>query len=174
MITYTDIPQGNPVALFTMENGETFEVTLYPEYAPQTCANFVALIQQCFYNGLTFHRVIEGFMAQGGDPEGNGTGGAPNHITGEFAANGFTQNTLSHEKGVISMARAYSPDSASSQFFICYEDVPYLDGQYAAFGKVTAGMETVERFLKTPRAMSSTGELSVPVTPIVIQTAVMK
>lgn len=172
--TYDSIPEGHPIVEFTMSDGQKFEITLYPEYAPQTCANFLALVEEGFYDGLTFHRVVDGFMAQGGDPKGDGTGGAEHTITGEFAANGFEQNTLKHEKGVVSMARSQFYDSASSQFFICYEDASYLDGQYAAFGKVTSGMETVESFLETERTENSSGELAVPVTPITIESAKVK
>ncbi|MCR5150734.1 MAG: peptidylprolyl isomerase [Clostridiales bacterium] len=158
-------------ALFTMENGETFTIELYPEYAPATCENFAKLVSEGFYNGLTFHRVVEGFMAQGGDPEGTGTGGSDETIYGEFSSNGFTKNTLSHTRGVVSMARSSDPNSASSQFFICYSDSDtFLDGNYAAFGKVIDGMETVDNFLKIERTYSG-GELSSPVTPIVIKTA---
>ncbi|MBO5895756.1 MAG: peptidylprolyl isomerase, partial [Clostridia bacterium] len=121
-----------------------------------------------FYNGLTFHRVIDGFMAQGGDPEGKGCGGSDENIKGEFRINGVN-NTLSHTRGVISMARSSNPNSASSQFFICYGDCTFLDGQYAAFGKVTEGMEVVDDFLKIDRRMSFGGERSVPVEPIVMK-----
>ena len=143
---------------------------LYPEYAPQTVQNFVDLVTDGFYDGVGFHRVVEGFMAQGGDPEGTGMGGSGVEIPGEFAANGFAQNTLSHTRGVISMARSGDPNSASSQFFICYDDCTFLDGQYAAFGRVTEGMETVDNFLKIERRMSFGGERSTPVTPIVMKT----
>ena len=154
-----------------MENGSTFKMELYPEYAPKTVENYLKLVGEGFYNGLTFHRVVEGFMAQGGDPEGTGNGGAAETIPGEFASNGFTQNTLSHTRGVVSMARATPPDSASSQFFICYADASFLDGNYAAFGKVIEGMETVDDFLKIERTMGSDGAISKPVTPIVIASA---
>lgn len=172
--TYTKIPTGHPVVEFKMSDGQKFEITLYPEYAPQTCANFLALVNANFYDGLTFHRVVEGFMAQGGDPEGTGAGGAENTIFGEFASNGFEQNTLKHEKGVVSMARSQLANSASSQFFICYEDITYLDGQYAAFGKVTKGMDTIESFLKIERTQNALGELATPVTPIKIASATVK
>ena len=154
-----------------MSDGQKFQVTLYPEYAPQTCANFLALVNAKFYDGLTFHRIIDGFMAQGGDPNGDGTGGAENTIVGEFASNGFEKNTLKHEKGTVSMARSSFADSASSQFFICYADASYLDGEYAAFGKVTKGMDTVDSFLKTERTANAIGELATPVTPIKIVSA---
>ena len=157
--------------LFTMENGNTFTIELYPEYAPETCANFKKLVNEGFYNGLTFHRVVEGFMAQGGDPDGTGSGGSPDKIKGEFSSNGFTQNTLSHKRGVVSMARTSNDNnSASSQFFICYADCDFLDGDYAAFGKVVDGMDTVDAFLDVERVYSN-NELSKPTTPIVIKTA---
>lgn len=152
----------------TMENNEEFVIELYPEYAPITVANFEKLVKSGFYNGLTFHRVIDGFMAQGGDPEGTGCGGSDENIKGEFLQNGVN-NTLSHTRGVISMARSGNPNSASSQFFICYDDCTFLDGQYAAFGKVTEGMEIVDNFLKIPRKMSFGGERSTPVSPIVMK-----
>ena len=153
----------------TMENGESFVIELCPEQAPITCENFLKLVKSGFYNGLTFHRVIDGFMAQGGDPEGTGCGGSDENIKGEFIRNGVN-NTLSHTRGVISMARSQSPNSASSQFFICYGDCTFLDGQYAAFGKVIEGMETVDNFLKIARRMSFNGERSIPVDPIVMKT----
>jgi len=134
----------NPIVTFEMENGKTFKVELYPEKAPNTVNNFLSLVQQGYYDGLIFHRVIAGFMIQGGDPNGTGTGGPGYHIKGEFASNGFKENDISHVRGVISMARAQHPDSAGSQFFVMHEDSDYLDGQYAAFGKVTEGMETVD------------------------------
>ena len=153
----------------TMENGGEFIIELYPEVAPITCENFLSLVKSGFYNGIGFHRVIDGFMAQGGDPEGTGCGGSGKNIKGEFAMNGV-MNTLSHTRGVISMARSQHPDSASSQFFICYGDCTFLDGQYAAFGKVTEGMEVVDDFLSIPRRMSFGGEVSVPTEPIVMKT----
>ncbi|MBQ6467012.1 MAG: peptidylprolyl isomerase [Clostridia bacterium] len=183
--TYTDIVTAAPGEtakagehtriLFTMENGGTFTIELYPEYAPKTCENFEKLVRQGFYDGLTFHRVMAGFMAQGGDPNGNGTGGAPETIPGEFANNGFEQNTLSHTRGVVSMARnSFNMDSASSQFFICYTDnhTSSLDGNYAAFGKVIDGMETVDDFLKV-QMLPNGNEVSKPATPIVIKSAVV-
>ncbi|MBQ7599870.1 MAG: peptidylprolyl isomerase [Clostridia bacterium] len=126
-----------------MENGGVIKIELYPEQAPITAANFEKLVKDGFYNGLTFHRIIEGFMIQGGDPTGTGMGGSSENIKGEFLRNGVN-NTLKHTRGVISMARSSDPDSASSQFFICHEDAPHLDGQYAAFGKVVEGMEVVD------------------------------
>ena len=154
----------------TMENGGEFIIELCPEQAPITCENFLKLVKSGFYNGLTFHRVIDGFMAQGGDPEGTGCGGADETIKGEFAANGFAQNTLSHTRGVISMARSMQPNSASSQFFICYsDDCTFLDGNYAAFGKVIEGMESVDSFLDEYRTYNSMGEKASPVEPIRIK-----
>ena len=132
-----------------MENGQEIEIELSPENAPKTCENFEKLVKSGFYDGLTFHRVIPGFMIQGGDPLGNGMGGADENIVGEFSANGYT-NTLKHTRGVISMARAFNPNSASSQFFIMHADAPHLDGQYAAFGKVVSGMEAVDEVASIP------------------------
>ena len=126
-----------------MENGKKIKLELYPDVAPITAANFEKLVKEGFYDGLIFHRVIEGFMIQGGDPEGTGMGGAKERIKGEFAANGV-KNDLKHTRGVISMARSQNPDSASSQFFIMHTDAPHLDGQYAAFGRVVEGMEVVD------------------------------
>ncbi|MBR3779900.1 MAG: peptidylprolyl isomerase [Clostridia bacterium] len=161
----------HPRVKFTMENGGSFVIELYPEYAPQTVENFVDLVSDGFYDGLTFHRVVEDFMAQGGCPEGTGNGGSSKKIKGEFAINGFEQNILSHTRGVVSMARATSYNSASSQFFICYSDATFLDGQYAAFGLVVSGMEVVDSFLEIERTMDSDGALSKPVEPIVIEKA---
>ena len=134
----------NPIVTFQMENGKTFKAELYPDKAPNTVNNFISLIEKKFYNGVIFHRVIPGFMIQGGDPDGNGTGGPGYHIKGEFSDNGFTQNDLLHERGVLSMARAQHPDSAGSQFFVMHADADYLDGRYAAFGRVIEGMEVVD------------------------------
>ncbi len=127
----------------TMENGKQIKLELYPEIAPKTVENFEKLVKEGFYNGLCFHRVIPGFMIQGGCPDGTGMGGPGYHIKGEFLANGFVNN-LKHTRGVISMARAMDPNSAGSQFFIMHEDAPHLDGQYAAFGKVVEGIEVVD------------------------------
>ena len=135
-------------AKITLENGDVIELELYPEIAPITVSNFKYLADKGFYDGLIFHRVIEGFMIQGGCPEGRGTGGPGYHIKGEFLSNGV-ENNLKHERGVISMARSSYPDSAGSQFFIMHENAPHLDGQYAAFGKVTKGIETVDKIAKT-------------------------
>ena len=128
----------------TMADGETIKLELYPDIAPITVENFLDLVGEGFYDGLIFHRVIAGFMIQGGCPYGNGMGGPGHQIIGEFAANGFN-NPIKHERGVISMARSMEPNSAGSQFFIMHEDAPHLDGQYAAFGRVTEGIETVDR-----------------------------
>ncbi len=161
----------HPKVKFTMENGGSFVMELYPEYAPQTVENFVDLVSDGFYDGLTFHRVVEDFMAQGGCPEGTGNGGSSMKIKGEFAINGFDRNVLSHTRGVVSMARATSYNSASSQFFICYSDATFLDGQYAAFGMVISGMEVVDSFLEIERTMGNDGALSKPVEPIIIEKA---
>ena len=130
----------NPVVTFTMENGDIMKAELYPEVAPNTVNNFISLVKKGFYDGLIFHRIIPGFMIQGGDPEGSGMGGPGYSIKGEFNINGF-QNDLKHTKGVLSMARAQHPDSAGSQFFIMHENAPHLDGQYAAFGMLTEGVD---------------------------------
>lgn len=132
-----------PRVIIEMENGKKMTVELYPKEAPITVANFLKLVNDGFYNGLIFHRVISGFMIQGGDPLGTGYGGSENSIKGEFRANGVN-NTIRHTRGVISMARSQSPNSASSQFFIMHKDAPYLDGQYAAFGKVVEGIDVVD------------------------------
>ncbi len=161
----------HPQVKFTMKNGGSFIIELYPEYAPKTVDNFVELVSDGFYDGLTFHRVVEDFMAQGGCPEGTGFGGSGMNIKGEFAINGFEQNTLSHTRGVVSMARSNSFNSASSQFFICYSDATFLDGQYAAFGKVIQGMEVVDSFLEVERTMGNDNALSKPIDPIVIEKA---
>ncbi len=137
-----------PIVTFTMENGDIFRAELYPDIAPRTVENFISLVRKGFYDGLIFHRVIRGFMIQGGDPVGNGTGGPGYLIPGEFSANGF-ENPLKHTKGVLSMARSADPDSAGSQFFIMHEDSPHLDGSYAAFGKVIEGQEAVDAIAET-------------------------
>ena len=134
----------NPVVTFEMENGDIMKAELYPEVAPNTVNNFVSLVKKGFYDGLIFHRVISGFMIQGGDPEGTGIGGPGYSIKGEFAQNGVANN-LVHDAGVLSMARAMHPDSAGSQFFIMHKDAPHLDGSYAAFGKITEGMDVVNK-----------------------------
>ncbi|MCR5695295.1 MAG: peptidylprolyl isomerase [Clostridia bacterium] len=139
----------NPVVIFEINNFGTIKAELYPETAPNTVKNFISLVNKGFYDGLTFHRVISGFMIQGGDPKGNGTGGPGYSIKGEFDANGF-RNPLKHERGVLSMARAMSPNSAGSQFFIMHRTSPHLDRQYAAFGKVIEGMEVVDKIAAAP------------------------
>ena len=146
----------------TMDNDGIIELELYPEVAPITVQNFVELCEESFYNGLTFHRIIEGFMIQGGDPLGNGMGGSDKQIKGEFAMNGFN-NPLRHTRGVISMARAQNPNSASSQFFIMHEDAPHLDGSYAAFGKVINGMDTVDEIASSRVGFDGQTPLVAPV-----------
>ena len=138
----------NPVVTFTMENGDIMKAELYPEVAPNTVNNFISLVKKGFYDGLIFHRIIAGFMIQGGDPEGSGMGGPGYSIKGEFNINGF-QNDLKHTKGVLSMARAQHPDSAGSQFFIMHENAPHLDGQYAAFGMLTEGVDVLNKIAET-------------------------
>ena len=138
----------NPIVTFEMENGDIMKAELYPELAPNTVNNFVSLVSKGFYDGTIFHRVIPGFMIQGGDPDGTGMGGPDYCIRGEFTSNGF-QNDLAHTRGVLSMARAMHPDSAGSQFFIMHKDSPHLDGSYAAFGKVTEGMDIVNQIAQT-------------------------
>lgn len=138
----------NPIVTITMENGDIMKVELYPEYAPNSVNNFISLVKKGFYDGLIFHRVISGFMIQGGCPNGTGTGGPGYCIPGEFAQNGF-QNDLKHTPGVLSMARAMHPDSAGSQFFLMHKAAPHLDGSYAAFGKVIKGMDIVDKIADT-------------------------
>ena len=151
------------MVVITMDNGKKMEIELYPEIAPETCANFEKLVKDGFYNGLTFHRVIKGFMIQGGCPKGNGMGGPGWTIKGEFAANGH-KNDLKHTKGVISMARTMAPNSAGSQFFIMHEAAPHLDGQYAAFGKVVSGLDVVDEI-----ANVRTGWADKPSQPVVME-----
>lgn len=139
----------NPIVTFTMADGGVIKAELYPEIAPTSVNNFISLIQKNYYDGLIFHRVIRGFMIQGGDPEGTGMGGPGYSIRGEFAQNGF-ENNLKHTAGVLSMARSMMPNSAGSQFFIMHKNAPHLDGAYAAFGKVTEGMEVVNAIAETP------------------------
>ncbi|MDD6502846.1 MAG: peptidylprolyl isomerase [Oscillospiraceae bacterium] len=140
----------NPIVTIEMENGGVIKAELYPEIAPNTVNNFISLVNKGFYDGVIFHRVIPGFMIQGGDPLGRGTGGPGYCIRGEFSANGF-KNDLKHSAGVLSMARTMAPNSAGSQFFIMHEDAPHLDGQYAAFGKVFEGMDVVDAIANTRR-----------------------
>ncbi len=152
----------NPIVTIRMHDGGVIKAELYPEIAPNTVNNFISLVKEGFYNGLIFHRVIPGFMIQGGCPQGNGTGGPGYSIPGEFTANGYG-NDLRHTRGVLSMARAMDPDSAGSQFFIMHEDAPHLDGQYAAFGQVLEGMDVVDRI-----AAVKTGWGDKPLTPQVM------
>ena len=156
------------MVVIEMENGKELEIELYPDIAPISCENFEKLVRQGFYDGLTFHRVIEGFMIQGGCPNGTGTGGPGWTIKGEFAANGV-QNDLKHTRGVLSMARAMQPDSAGSQFFIMHQDAPHLDGQYAAFGKVVSGMDVVDEI-----AVTATDFNDKPKTPQVMKRVYIK
>ena len=143
-----------------MENGGKIELELYPEHAPVTVKNFEKLVSEGFYDGLTFHRVIPGFMIQGGDPLGNGMGGSENKIKGEFRSNGHN-NPIKHERGVISMARAYDKNSASSQFFIMHKDAPHLDGEYAAFGRVISGIEVVDEIASIPTDYSDRPKVAI-------------
>lgn len=147
-----------------MDNGGIIDIELYPDKAPLTVANFEKLVKEGFYDGLTFHRIIPGFMIQGGDPDGTGMGGSDENIKGEFADNGFPQNDIKHERGVISMARTMNPNSASSQFFIMHEDAPHLDGSYAAFGKVVSGMDTVDEIANVRTTFGDR-----PLTPVVMK-----
>ncbi len=153
----------NPIVTIRMHDGGVIKAELYPEIAPNTVDNFISLANKGFYNGLIFHRVIPGFMIQGGCPQGNGTGGPGYSIPGEFTANGYT-NDLRHTRGVLSMARAMDPDSAGSQFFIMHDDAPHLDGQYAAFGQVLEGMDVVDKI-----AATKTGWGDKPLTPQVME-----
>ncbi len=139
----------NPIVTITMDDGSVMKAELYPEIAPNTVKNFISLIQKGYYDGLTFHRIIRGFMIQGGCPQGTGTGGPGYNIPGEFSGNGV-KNDLKHGKGILSMARAQDPNSAGSQFFIMHENSPHLDGQYAAFGKVIEGLDVVDYIATTP------------------------
>ena len=141
------------MVIIEMEHGGKIELELYPEVAPKTVENFLKLVGEGFYDGLIFHRVIPGFMIQGGDPQGTGMGGAKHNVVGEFRANGFN-NSLKHTRGVISMARSSNPNSASSQFFIMHKDAPHLDGHYAAFGKVVSGIEVVDEIASVPTDFS--------------------
>ena len=156
--------EGNPIVEITMEDGGVITLELDSKAAPKTVANFVKLVNDNFYDGLTFHRIIENFMIQGGDPQGSGMGGSDEKIEGEFSSNGY-ENPIKHVRGVISMARSQSPNSASSQFFITTVDYPSLDGEYAAFGYVTDGMDVVDRLSKV-----ATGEQDRPLEPVVIKT----
>ena len=157
-----------PIITITMENGDIMKAELYPEIAPNTVNNFIDLIQKGYYDGVCFHRVISGFMLQGGDPDGNGTGGPGYSIKGEFSSNGFT-NTLSHTPGVLSMARTMFPDSAGSQFFIMHKDSPHLNGEYAAFGKIIEGMDIVNKIAEV-----ETDYNDMPLTPQVMKTVTVE
>ncbi len=159
--TEADVSQ---IVEMEMESGGKVKIGLCPQYAPETVENFVNLAKEGFYDGLTFHRVISGFMVQGGDPEGTGMGGSDKQIKGEFAANGFNKNVITHARGVISMARSQIPDSASSQFFIVHQNSDFLDGQYAAFGVVLEGIEVIDEI-----ASVQTGENDEPTQPVVIK-----
>lgn len=153
----------NPIVTIEMNDGAVMKVELYPDTAPNTVNNFISLVNKGFYDGLTFHRIIEGFMIQGGDPVGNGTGGPDYSIKGEFAQNNV-KNDLKHSAGVISMARSMHPDSAGSQFFIMHKDAPHLDGAYAAFGKLIEGMDVVDTI-----ATKETDWSDAPITPVVMK-----
>ena len=153
----------HPIVRITMDSGKVIRLELYPETAPITVENFLDLVKKGFYNGLTFHRIISGFMIQGGDPDGNGMGGPGHSIKGEFKSNGV-DNPLKHEKGVISMARSMDPNSAGSQFFIMHEAAPHLDGQYAAFGKVIEGLDVVDEI-----ASVETGFQDAPVDKVIME-----
>lgn len=153
----------NPIVTFQIAGGDTIQAELYPDAAPNTVNNFISLVSSGFYDGLTFHRIIKGFMIQGGCPDGNGMGGPGYSIRGEFSMNGF-QNNLKHTAGVLSMARSQMPDSAGSQFFIMHKDSPHLDGAYAAFGKVTEGMDVVDKL-----ACVKTDYSDLPLTPVIME-----
>ena len=156
----------NPIVTIEMEDGGVMKAELYPEVAPNSVNNFISLVRKGFYNGLIFHRCIPGFMIQGGDPNGNGTGGSEKTIKGEFSANGV-ENDISHVRGTISMARSSDPDSASSQFFIVQEDSDYLDGNYAAFGHVTSGMEIVDQICKDVPVEDDNGTVKAENQPVI-------
>ena len=156
----------NPIVTITMENGDVMKAELYPEIAPITVENFVNLVKDGFYDGLTFHRVINGFMIQGGDPNGDGTGGSEENIKGEFSNNGV-DNDISHTRGTISMARASDPDSASSQFFIVQADSTFLDGDYAGFGHVTEGMDIVDKICEDAKPTDDNGTIPSDQQPVI-------
>lgn len=158
----------NPIVTITMENGDVIKAELYPEIAPNTVNNFISLIKKGFYDGVGFHRIINGFMLQGGDPDGTGMGGPGYSIKGEFSSNGF-KNDLKHTPGVLSMARTMVPDSAGSQFFIMHKDAPHLDGDYAAFGKVTEGMDIVNKIAEVETDYSDR-----PLSPVVMKTVTVE
>ena len=156
----------NPIVTIEMDRGDRIQIELYPETAPNTVNNFISLVNKGFYDGLTFHRIISGFMIQGGDPAGNGTGGSDQEIKGEFSENSV-KNDISHVRGVISMARSNLPDSASSQFFIVHEDSPFLDGSYAAFGHVTEGMEVVDKICENIPVQDDDGTVAAEDQPVI-------
>ena len=162
----------NPIVTMEIENYGTIKIELYPEYAPNTVANFVSLIESGFYDGLTFHRIIDGFMIQGGDPLGNGTGGSGETIKGEFSDNGV-ENDISHVRGTISMAISSDPDSASSQFFIVHQDSAYLDGQYAAFGHVTDGMDVVDAICADTPVQDGNGTVAADDQPVIASVTII-
>lgn len=166
---FTGCKKSNPIVTLTIEDKGEIKLELYPKIAPNTVNSFIHLVQDGFYDGLTFHRIVPGFVIQGGDPEGDGTGGPGYRIKGEFTNNGFKGNKLKHTEGVLSMARAKHPDSAGSQFFIMLGDAPYLDGDYAAFGKVIAGMDVVEEI-----ASVKTNSKGFPEEPQVIEKATVE
>lgn len=154
----------NPIVTIEMQSGELIKIELYPDIAPNTVNNFISLVNSGFYNGLTFHRVIPGFMIQGGDPDGTGMGGPDYGIKGEFSQNGF-ENNLAHSEGVISMARSGMPNSAGSQFFLMHKNSPHLDGSYASFGKTIEGLEHIDKI-----ANSSTDHSDMPLEPVIMKT----
>lgn len=158
----------NPIVTITMNTGDVMKAELYPETAPNTVNNFISLIKKGFYDGVGFHRIIAGFMIQGGDPDGNGMGGPGYSIKGEFTSNGF-KNDLKHSKGVLSMARTQIPDSAGSQFFIMHADAPHLDGEYAAFGKLTEGFDVLDKIATTATDWSDR-----PRTPQVMESVIVE
>ncbi len=159
----------NPIVTITMENGDVMKAELYPEIAPNTVNNFISLINKKYYDGIIFHRVIAGFMLQGGDPTGTGTGGPGYCIKGEFSHNGF-ENNLHHGPGVLSMARTMIPDSAGSQFFIMHKDAPHLDGEYAAFGKITEGMDVVNRIAEVSTDFSDKPTVEQKMASVTVET----
>ena len=159
----------NPVVSITMESGDVIKIELYPEIAPNTVNNFIALCNSGYYNGIIFHRVIKDFMIQGGDPKGLGIGGPGYTIKGEFASNGFRKNNLKHKRGVISMARTMMPNSAGSQFFIMHKNSPHLDGQYAGFGEVIEGIEVIDKIASVDTDYSDR-----PLTPQVMKTVTVE
>lgn len=162
--------ENHPRIKIEMEDGGEMVLELYPEFAPKTVENFIDLAESGFYDGLKFHRIVKGFMVQSGDPKGDGTGGSENMIEGEFADNGFSQNTLKHTKGVISMARKLEPNTASSQFFIMDGENDYLDGKYAAFGKLIEGEATLDKIADTPVGKNPiNGEMSAPQVDVIIK-----